>query len=213
MATTVTERKPEPRLEEQAIFQITGMTCAACANRIEKGLGRIARRDEATVNFALESASVRYLPGEVTVADLENKVKQLGYQATVKQEGAEDGDRRQREIRRLLRKFLISAVLSLPLLWTMVAHFSFTAWICVPDLFMNAWVQLVLATSRSIRDRRAVLYRRLQSASKRQRQYGCADRAGHVGGLFLQSVPHAGVALRRRRPHRGRTSIMKRARS
>lgn len=132
--------------EEQAIFQITGMTCAACANRIEKGLGRLPGVTEATVNLALESASVRYLPGEVTVADLENKVKQLGYQATVKQEGAEDGDRRQREIRRLLRKFLISAVLSLPLLWTMVAHFSFTAWIYVPDLFMNAWVQFVLAT-------------------------------------------------------------------
>ena len=40
---------------------------------------------------------------------------------------------------------MISALLSIPLLWAMVGHFSFTSWIWVPDLFMNPWFQLVLA--------------------------------------------------------------------
>src|SRR5699024_5859645 len=44
------------------------------------------------------------------------------------------------------RKFIVSSILTLPLLWTMVAHFSFLSFIYVPDIFMNPWFQLVLAT-------------------------------------------------------------------
>ena len=36
-------------------------------------------------------------------------------------------------------------ILSLPLLWAMVGHFSFTSFIYVPDMFMNPWVQLALS--------------------------------------------------------------------
>src|SRR5699024_11700825 len=44
------------------------------------------------------------------------------------------------------QKFIFSAILTLPLLWTMVAHFSFLSFIYLPDIFMNPWFQLVLAT-------------------------------------------------------------------
>lgn len=36
-------------------------------------------------------------------------------------------------------------ILSLPLLWAMVSHFSFTSFIWLPEAFMNPWVQLALA--------------------------------------------------------------------
>ncbi|MED1646121.1 heavy metal translocating P-type ATPase [Brevibacillus agri] len=132
--------------KEVAEFQLEGMTCAACANRIEKGLNKLPGVTNATVNFALETARVEYTPGEVSVADMQNKVKQLGYKAIVKQEEADAGDHRQKEIQRQKRKLIISAILSLPLLWSMVGHFSFTTWIYVPELFMNPWFQLLLAT-------------------------------------------------------------------
>ena len=41
-------------------FQITGMTCAACANRIEKGLKKMEGVQDANVNLALEKATVKY---------------------------------------------------------------------------------------------------------------------------------------------------------
>ena len=41
-------------------FQITGMTCAACSNRIEKGLKKMEGVKEANVNLALEKAMVQY---------------------------------------------------------------------------------------------------------------------------------------------------------
>ena len=41
-------------------FQITGMTCAACANRIEKGLNKMDGVQEANVNLALEKSIIKY---------------------------------------------------------------------------------------------------------------------------------------------------------
>lgn len=133
-------------VKEVAHFKLEGMTCAACANRIEKGLSKLPGVTSAAVNFAMETARVEYAPGDVTIADMQNKVKQLGYKAIAEQdeEGAEA--RKGEEARRHKRKLLISAILSLPLLWSMVAHFSFTSWIYIPELFMNPWMQLLLAT-------------------------------------------------------------------
>lgn len=124
---------------------LEGMTCAACANRIEKGLNKLPGVREAAVNFALETAHVVYSPAEVSLADIQQKVKQLGYQARPK-EDAEQEDHRQKEIQKQKRRFILSALLSLPLLWSMVGHFSFTSWIYMPELFMNPWFQLILAT-------------------------------------------------------------------
>ncbi|WP_166242609.1 heavy metal translocating P-type ATPase [Paenibacillus turpanensis] len=132
--------------KEAVDFTLTGMTCAACAAKIEKGLGRLPGVSKATVNFALETARVEYDPAAVTVRDMIQKVEKLGYKAALKEEQADAGDRRGKEISAQKRKVAISALLSLPLLWAMVGHFSFTSFIWVPDLFMNAWFQLALAT-------------------------------------------------------------------
>ena len=131
---------------EQVQLQITGMTCAACANRIEKGLSRLPGVARAHVNLALETAHVEFSPSAVSVADVIRKVEQLGYRAAVKEERESEKDRRQREIDRQKRRFALSAVLSLPLLWTMAGHFSFLSFLWVPGWLMNPWVQLALAT-------------------------------------------------------------------
>ncbi|TBL68279.1 heavy metal translocating P-type ATPase [Paenibacillus thalictri] len=131
--------------QEETTLQITGMTCAACANRIEKGLNKLEGVSAATVNFTMETAHVAFAPTSVSVPDLMKKVEQLGYKAMIKEESKDNGDKRRREIGRQKRKLAASAVLSLPLLWAMVGHFSFTSWIWVPALFMNPWFQLVLS--------------------------------------------------------------------
>jgi Cu+-exporting ATPase len=133
-------------VKEAVELQITGMTCAACATRIEKGLNKLSGVSGANVNLALETAHVEYNPAMVDVRDIQNKVTQLGYKAEPKQEVMDAGQRRQKEITKQKRKFFIAAILSLPLLWSMVSHFSFMSWIWLPDLFMNPWFQLALAT-------------------------------------------------------------------
>lgn len=132
--------------KEVVDFQLEGMTCAACANRIEKGLNKLPGVTNATVNFAMETARVEYSPGEISITDMQNKVRQLGYKANTKQENEKKGDHREIEIRHQKRVLLLSAILSLPLLWSMVGHFSFTSWIYMPEILMNPWLQLILAT-------------------------------------------------------------------
>ncbi|SOC43917.1 heavy metal translocating P-type ATPase [Ureibacillus acetophenoni] len=133
-------------VKQKAEFDITGMTCAACATRIEKGLNRMEGIALANVNLALEKATIEFNPSEITVSDIIAKVEKLGYGAHQKQEDKEQVDYREKHIKDQQRKFIFSAILSLPLLWTMVGHFSFTSFLYVPEFLMNPWVQMILAT-------------------------------------------------------------------
>jgi Cu+-exporting ATPase len=133
-------------VKQKAEFDITGMTCAACATRIEKGLNKMEGIATANVNLALEKATLEFNPSEVTISDIIAKVEKLGYGAHQKHDNKEQVDHREKHIKDQQLKFTISAILSLPLLWTMVGHFSFTSFLYVPDYLVNPWIQLILAT-------------------------------------------------------------------
>ncbi|MDR9852308.1 heavy metal translocating P-type ATPase [Paenibacillus sp. VCA1] len=133
-------------MKETMDFDISGMTCAACAARIEKGLGRMPGVSRANVNLALETARVEYAAGTVTVKDMTRKVEQLGYKAVPKREAKDNAELRRQEIGYKRFKWMMAAILSLPLLWAMTQHFAFTSWIPVPAPFTNPWFQLALAT-------------------------------------------------------------------
>lgn len=133
-------------VEEQAEFDVTGMTCSACANRVEKGVSRMPGVSEANVNLALETMSVTYNDKAVQPQDMAEKVKNLGYELIPKQDQQEKVDHREAEIKQQTTKFIFSVILTLPLLWTMVAHFNFLSFIYLPEILMNPWVQLILAT-------------------------------------------------------------------
>ena len=60
-------------------FKISGMTCSACANRIEKVVSKMEGVEEANVNFATETLTVNYDDKIVTQADIEQKVEKIGY--------------------------------------------------------------------------------------------------------------------------------------
>lgn len=131
---------------QQINLDISGMTCAACAARIEKGLSKLSGISNVTVNLALETATVGYHAKQITVQAMMDKVIQLGYQAFLKEEHNTTVKHREQEMKRQKNKFILSALLSFPLLWAMAGHFTFTSFIWVPELFMNPWFQLILAT-------------------------------------------------------------------
>lgn len=132
-------------VKEKVEFNITGMTCAACSARIEKGLSRLQGVASANVNLALEKGTFEYYPSDVNAAQIAARIEKLGFGAEAPAE-VEHVDYRQVAIQRQQLKFMAAALLSLPLLWTMVAHFSWTSFLYVPDVLMNPWVQLALAT-------------------------------------------------------------------
>ncbi|MFD0675682.1 MULTISPECIES: heavy-metal-associated domain-containing protein [unclassified Paenibacillus] len=71
----------EEKKLEQATIKVTGMTCFRCANRIQKELYKLAGVSDANVNFLLKQASVTYNPAEVSVLQIEQMIKTLGYNA------------------------------------------------------------------------------------------------------------------------------------
>lgn len=133
-------------IEEKVEFDVVGMTCSACANRIEKRLNKIDGVDQANVNLALETATVSYNQSETNPDEMMSIVKKMGYELKAKEDQMEEIDHKAAEIKKMQRKFILSAVLTLPLLWTMVAHFEFLSFLYLPDILMNPWVQLMLAT-------------------------------------------------------------------
>ncbi|TPF18545.1 heavy metal translocating P-type ATPase [Priestia megaterium] len=134
-------------VSEKAEFAITGMTCAACSTRIEKGLNKLEGVTKASVNLALETASVEYSPSQIAPQDITQRVEKLGYGAKLKsEEKEEEQSYREKELSKQKGKFWFSLILSVPLLWAMVSHFTFTSFIPLPHMLMNPWVQLALAT-------------------------------------------------------------------
>ncbi|MCM3792940.1 MULTISPECIES: heavy metal translocating P-type ATPase [Priestia] len=134
-------------VSEKAEFAITGMTCAACSTRIEKGLNKLEGVTKASVNLALETASVEYSPSQIAPQDITQRVEKLGYGAKLKsEESEEEQSYREKELSKQKGKFWFAFILSVPLLWAMVSHFTFTSFIPLPHMLMNPWVQLALAT-------------------------------------------------------------------
>ncbi|KJS21803.1 MAG: ATPase P [Clostridiaceae bacterium BRH_c20a] len=128
-------------------LKVSGMTCAACANKIEKKLNSLIGVKSAIVNIATEKATIEYAESQITIADIKKAVKGLGYEAIL-QEDKVDVDqekaRREAEIKRQTFLFVFSAILSLPLLLYMFTEIF--GWRWVPEFIMNPKFQLVLAT-------------------------------------------------------------------
>ena len=119
--------------EVHANLDLGGMTCAACAARIEKRLNRLDGVD-ASVNYATEQASVRFDPTAVDVADLIAAVERAGYTAQAARAGRDESA----VTRQLVRRLLVAAVLGIPvLLLSMIGPLQFDYW---------QWVCLALAT-------------------------------------------------------------------
>ena len=119
---------------------LTGMTCAACAARIEKVLNRLPGVT-ANVNFASETARVAYAP-ETPPDALIRAVEKAGYGAHLKSAQSREGETRQHveAYQAEWRRFLISAVLTAPFLAQMVAMLFGKH-----DL-LPLWLQFALAT-------------------------------------------------------------------
>jgi Cu+-exporting ATPase len=91
---------------------ITGMTCAACAVRIEKGLSKLAGVESANVNLATERATISYDPERIAPDDLIRLIRDYGYDIEL-----EDRERASSEAayRRLLTKTVVCAIISVPI--------------------------------------------------------------------------------------------------
>ena len=136
---------------EVVAFPIEGMTCASCVNRITRFLRKVDGVEEANVNLATESATVRYDGARVDIAGLVAAIEAAGYTARVDRLAAdaptegvtEEPSFADRHLADLRRRFTIAAILTIPLL---VGLARMTIAPGLPEIFSNPWLQLALAT-------------------------------------------------------------------
>ncbi|TGK01261.1 copper-translocating P-type ATPase [Leptospira langatensis] len=149
MITDTNQSQPIPSSEKpsEITLDLFGMTCTNCARRIETGLGKVPGVEEARVNFARETAFVRF-KHDLDPKSLISRVESLGYTAAEhSQTNSKQANSLHEEERRKLRfRFFASLVFSLPLLYTMVSHFEFLSFLPNSKFLMHPWVQFLLAT-------------------------------------------------------------------
>ncbi|MEL7363201.1 MAG: heavy metal translocating P-type ATPase, partial [Bacteroidota bacterium] len=107
-----------------ATLSVQGMTCAACSGRVERALGKVPGVEEATVNLATERATVRFRTAEVARPDLDQVVRDAGYDVITVAEAASDAvparddaeqEARAQERRSLQRRLWTAAGFTLPI--------------------------------------------------------------------------------------------------
>ncbi len=123
-------------------LSIGGMTCAACASRIQRTLGRLDGVSDAQVNFATSRATL-FHDATVGDADFQEAVEGIGYEV-VRPDDAEASE--ERRAADLWRRFLLASVLGVPVVvLSMVAPWRFDGWewlvaaLATPVTFWSGW--------------------------------------------------------------------------
>jgi Cu+-exporting ATPase len=98
---------------------VKGMHCASCVASVEKALKAVDGVSDARVNLAAEKASIDFDPSLVTPTELEETVTGAGFTPVREEDTSADREKeaREKEIRTLKLKFLVSVALAVPLLY------------------------------------------------------------------------------------------------
>jgi len=103
-------------------FAIEGMTCASCAQTIEKAVGKLSGVDKASVNLATEKMQVSYNPSAISVSDVIGAVSNSGYAAVLETTETQDNSRaekrekKEKRMKQLSNRFGISIIFTIPVL-------------------------------------------------------------------------------------------------
>ncbi|NLD49266.1 MAG: copper-translocating P-type ATPase [Clostridiaceae bacterium] len=132
-----------PEEQNKVDLKISGMSCAACAAKIEKRLSKMEGVIKAAVNLATEKASIEYLPSRVKTSDVVKTIEALGYKAEKAEESRDrEKEQREKEIKKLRIELIASALLSSPLIMAMLLTL-----VNLDIAFLhNEYFQLIVAT-------------------------------------------------------------------
>ncbi|QSZ28155.1 copper-translocating P-type ATPase [Aceticella autotrophica] len=129
-------------IKDKVELILIGMSCAACAAKIERTLNKLPGVSHASVNFATENATVEYNSDEINVDTIIKAVRNIGYDAKEKKETAIETGKKEAEIKNTRNLVIISSILTVPLLLSMILRmFKFPG-----GVLDNPWFQITLST-------------------------------------------------------------------
>lgn len=102
---------------------IEGMTCAACAKAVERVTRKLPGVASADVNIATEKLKITYEPSVTDISDIKTAVSKAGYKALDIEEGKkEEVNKAEIESKNLWKRFIISIIFTVPLLYISMGH-------------------------------------------------------------------------------------------
>ncbi|WP_293716629.1 heavy metal translocating P-type ATPase [uncultured Parabacteroides sp.] len=118
---------------ESKVLPVLEMSCAVCANNVESTVKALQGVEEASVNFAANTLSVKYHPSVITLQKMQEAVRAAGYDLIIESEDplAEQEEMSRKHYKRLKRNTIGAWVLSVPLalLGMVFMHMPYANWI------------------------------------------------------------------------------------
>ena len=129
---------------KKSIYPVGGMTCASCVAHVEEALKDVSGVISVAVNLGSEKATVEYIEG-TAYEDMKKAVEDAGYELGKQIEGLEDvSETSQREIRKVRNRFIIAAILTVPIVVMMLTPaftgMNYLLWaLATPVQFWAGW--------------------------------------------------------------------------
>lgn len=111
--------------QREILMPISGMTCASCANAVQRAIGKLDGIKEVNVNYATEKARVIYDSSQTRISEIKNAVTKAGYKpldVDSQDQVDQDKERKAKEEKALWIKFIISVVFTVPLMYVAMGH-------------------------------------------------------------------------------------------
>lgn len=138
---------------DKTTLKLQGMSCAGCANAIEKAISNVSGVEECEVNFASEQATVTFNPKQTNLETIQSAVEDAGYGASVYSQedmmtGRGDAEivAREAESKDLIRKMTVGGVISIILIVGSLPMMTGLDIPFIPRWLHNYWLQFVLTT-------------------------------------------------------------------
>jgi len=112
----------EEKNADKITLKVKGMTCTACANKIEKTLGKIEGIASANVNFAVEKVTIVYDPKKVRLIDMQKKVSGLGYELNIEEDEDDGIDEDELKMKKAKKPMMTSIILTSAIMGLMIIH-------------------------------------------------------------------------------------------
>lgn len=129
-------------------FKVEGMTCSACANRVERVTQKIEGVELAVVNFATEKLTIKLDADVASYGQVKAAVEKAGFQLVSEEDAIKGEEKKRDEASKLLIRFIISLIFAVPLLIISMGHMVGMPLPHLIDPMMNPFnfgiVQLIL---------------------------------------------------------------------
>ena len=129
-------------------FKVEGMTCSACANRVERVTQKIEGVELAVVNFATEKLTIKLDADVASYGQVKAAVEKAGFQLVSEEDTIKGEEKKHDEASKLLIRFIISLIFAVPLLIISMGHMVGMPLPHLIDPMMNPFnfgiVQLIL---------------------------------------------------------------------